>query len=56
MMPISFVRSETDMIIVFVMPMAATKSEIAPRPPSINSIWRVCLLSSSRMLCMEYVP
>ena len=56
MMPISFVRSEMDMIIVFVMPMAATISEMAPRPPSIICFWRACSSIGLRMLSIDSVP
>ena len=45
--PISRVRSDIDIIIVFVMPRAATNRETAPSPPSIICCFRA---SSSRGL------
>ena len=55
MTPISRVRSEMDIIMVFVIPRAATKREMAPRQPSMSCF---CLASCSigrRMLSMELV-
>ncbi len=43
-MPISRVRSEMDMIMVLVMPRAATNSEMAPSPPSI-----ICFCGNGRL-------
>ena len=55
MTPISLVRSDMDIIMVLVIPRAATNREIAPRPPNIICF---CLASCSmglRMVSMELV-
>ena len=54
-MPISRVRSEMDMIMVLVMPRAATKREMAPRPPSIICFCRASCSMGLRMLSMDSV-
>ena len=53
MIPISRVRSEMDMIIVLVIPRAATNREMAPSPPSIICFCRASFSIGSRMLSME---
>ena len=53
--PISRVRSEMDMIMVLIMPRAATNREMAPRPPSISCFCWTSFSRGLRMLSMDCV-
>ena len=55
MTPISRVRSVMLITMVFVMPMAATKSEMAPSPPSMSCCWAACCSIGLRMDSIEEV-
>ena len=54
-MPISRVRSDTDMIMVLAMPIAATKNDTAPMPPKASWMPRDCFSISLRVCSNEEV-